>query len=115
MQAKPDEEIREIVRDTLQRWRAPEVVMSALWADPTVAAACAGSKRTLCRALGGFGDCPGASGSAGDLEEWTVSCREGSTLWIKWNAYPEEPKEPEEPVEEPWGQAPEVVMKSDGW
>ncbi|KAI5452046.1 hypothetical protein NCC49_000989 [Naganishia albida] len=116
MQPKSDEEIREIVRDTLQRWRAPKVVMSALWADPKVAAACAGSKRTLCRALGGFGDCPGASGRAGDLEEWTVFCSEPSTLWIKWNAHPEELRElPEEPVEEQWGQVPEVDTKSNGW
>lgn len=90
--------------------------MSALWADPKVAAACAGSKRTLCRALGGFGDCPGASGRAGDLEEWTVFCSEPSTLWIKWNAHPEELRElPEEPVEEQWGQVPEVDTKSNGW
>jgi hypothetical protein len=114
MKPASDERIREIVRDTLYRWRAPEVVMSALWADPTVAAACAGSKRTLCRALGGFGDCPGASGKAGDLEEWTVFCRERPTLWIRWNGYPEEP---EEPAEEQWGstQAPEVEMKTNGW
>lgn len=111
MKPASDEQIREIVRDTLQRWRAPEVVMSALWADPTVAKACAGSKRTLCRALGGFGDCPGASGKAGDLEEWQVFCRKRPTILIKWNAFPVEP------VEEQWGstQAPEIEMKTNGW
>ena len=111
MNPASDEQIRAIVRDTMQRWRAPDVVMSALWADETVAAACAGSKRTLCRALGGFGDCPGASGVAGDLEEWEIFYPSSGLLTIRWKAYPAEP------VEEPWGaaQAPEVEMKTDGW
>lgn len=111
MKPASDEQIRAIVKDTMQRWRAPEVVMSALWADETLAAACAGSKRTLCRALGGFGDCPGASGVAGDLEEWQIFYPASGLLTIKWQAYPAEP------VEERWGavQAPEVEMKTDGW
>ncbi|KAJ9126911.1 hypothetical protein QFC24_001142 [Naganishia onofrii] len=113
MRPASDEQIRKIVKETMQRWRAPEVVVSALWADPTVAKACAGSKRTLCRAVGGFGDCPGATGRAGDLPDWEVFWPEGPSgmLTIRWKEYPEEP------VEEPWGasHAPEVEMKTDGW
>ncbi|KAJ9091084.1 hypothetical protein QFC19_009258 [Naganishia cerealis] len=113
MRPASDDRIQEIVRDTLQRWRAPEVVISALWADPTVAKACAGSKRTLCRALGGFGDCPGLSGRAGDLPEWEVFWPEGPSgmLSVRWKAFQEEP------AEETWGssQAPEMEMKTDGW
>ncbi|KAG7571116.1 hypothetical protein FFLO_00941 [Filobasidium floriforme] len=118
-----DETIRGIVRDLLRRWREGEVTLEEVWATDSVSSACVGSKRTLVRALGGLGNCPGSTGVIGDQPEWELIWSRVSPggIRVRWRDFVDEEKE-EKRRREDWGvdssssAAKEVVMTdTSGW
>ena len=118
-----DEQIRGIVRDALRQWKEGEVTLEEIWALDSVSSACVGSKRTLVRALGGLGNCPGATGQVGDQPEWELVWSRVSPggIRVRWKDFVDEEKE-EKRRREDWGvdrttsAAKEVVMTdTSGW
>jgi len=59
LRAQSNQTIRDIVSSILDRWKTGTVSLQELWGVEDVSAACAGSKRTLVAALGGWGSVPG--------------------------------------------------------
>lgn len=67
-----DEVLRELVKGKLTSWNSGTVSFNEIWAVEEIARGSVGSKRRLCRALGGFGDCPGRSGGVGEEADWEL-------------------------------------------
>lgn len=91
---QPPDAVREVVRRRFASWQVGQVTLSELWGSPEVCAVCAGSKRWLVAALGGWGDVgpgPEASGRGG---EFAVSSERGRGLTVRWNGFQPASDEP---------------------
>ena len=95
---QPPEVVREVVRRRFQSWDVGQVSLDELWGCHDVCGACAGSKRWLVAALGGWGDVkPDPSGG----EEFTVTSERGRGLAVRWKAF--RPRQVSTAAEPAWG------------
>lgn len=114
-QRLPCDQVRDIVRRTLQGWQIGEVSLTELWGNVEVSGACAGSKRYLVGCLGGWGNVK-AIEPAGEFE---ILGQAGNRLAVKWTNF----KAAQPPVEadaREWGRrttgpVESAVPGSGGW
>ena len=117
-------EVKETVREVMQRWQTEQVSLGELWGDKEVAEAAGGSKRYLVSALGGYGDQEAAKeeeerngdgphGAAAEKEFEVVDVPERG-LYVRWSRL----QKAEEKQEQSWGETPQREAPSaatGGW
>ncbi len=85
--------VRDLVRTCMERWRIGEVSLTELWGVTSVASSCGGSKRYLVGCLGGFGDC---SAILPLQDEFDVRRERGRGILIRWKGWRDSVVEPKE-------------------